>query len=367
MMRKIMYILMMGIIILLSSCVRRPLVDLSNTHYVRVYVDEELLNVTTGFYNEEYQRPYYASPDVLRIILADPETGEARAERFLRNKGCDEKGNYFDGYIVAAPGEYALLAYNFDTESLMIQNINNWYDITATSIEIAPHLKTRIPSRATKTTPSDDSKASEDVKAPEEYEKIVFGPDHLFSANCGNVYVPYRETVDTLRTPEGEYFYAESIVKSYYLQVRVQGLRFASSSVGLMTGMAGSSYVNGYGMNTDDNVTVYFEMINDKMSGDETAEDITTIYTTFSTFGKIPSAGNELEITFDFLTIYGKPYSEAIDITELFNTKEAIENQWLLIDHTIVIPEPPKVEPGSGGGIMPGVDDWEDIETDILI
>lgn len=367
MMRKIMNILMMGVIILLSSCVRRPLVDLSNTHYVRVYVDEELLNVTTGFYNEDYQRPHYASPEVLRIILADPETGETMAERFLRNQGSDERGNYFDGYIVADPGEYSLLAYNYDTESLMVQSIYNYHDIRATSIEIAPHLKTKIPSRATRTAASDDSKASEDVKAPEDYEKIVYGPDHLFSASYEKVYIPYQESVDTLRTPEGDYFSAQSIVKSYYLQVRVQGLRFTSSSVGLMTGMAGTSNINGSGIAPDDNVTVYFEMLNDKMNGDETAEDVTTIYTTFSTFGKIPSADNELEITFDFVTIYGKPYSEAIDITDLFSTREAIENQWLLIDHTIVIPEPPKVEPGSGGGIMPGVDNWEDIETDILI
>ena len=43
-----------------------------------------------------------------------------------------------------------------------------------------------------------------------------------------------------------------------------------------------------------------------------------------------------------------------------------INPDWLLLDDEIEIPEPPD-EPGSGGGFEPGVDDWDDIETDIII
>ena len=86
------------------------------------------------------------------------------------------------------------------------------------------------------------------------------------------------------------------------------------------------------------------------------------LYTTFNTFGKIPELKNNLQITFEFITTYGKTYSETFDITEIFATPEAINNHWLLIDHTITIPEPP---PGtSGGGFRPIVDDWGDINTD---
>ena len=70
---------------------------MSNTHYVRVYVNESIQNVTTGFYNEGYTRPEYKSPDVLRVFLADPQTGRVKAERFLRNNDRDENGLYYDG------------------------------------------------------------------------------------------------------------------------------------------------------------------------------------------------------------------------------------------------------------------------------
>ena len=365
-MRRMIHILCAAfafcVLLLTTSCERRPLLDMSNTHYVRVYVDEELLNVTKGFYNEDYARPEYDSPDVLRVVLADPQTGVAKAERFLRDMGKDEKGTYYEGYIIADPGRYKLMAYNFDTESTLVGNANNHNDAKAYTNEIASHLKTKIPSRAPK-----QASNSAQTKST---EKIVYDPDHLFAASCGEVYVPYAEEIDTLQTPEGEHFKASSLVKSYYLQVKVKGIRYATSSVGLMTGLAGSAWLNGAGMDKEDPVTVYFEM----MPGESSAagvmrtggNDVATIYTTFSTFGKLPDEENELEITFDFLTTYGKPYSETIDVTELFSTPEAVEHQWLLIDHVIEIPEPPEDET-AGGGFTPSVDEWGDVETDIII
>ena len=365
-MRRMIHILCAAfafcVLLLTTSCERRPLMDMSNTHYVRVYVDEELLNVTKGFYNEDYARPEYDSPDVLRVVLADPQTGVAKAERFLRDMGKDEKGTYYEGYIIANPGRYKLMAYNFDTESTLVGNANNHNDAKAYTNEIASHLKTKIPSRAPK-----QASNSAQTKST---EKIVYDPDHLFAASCGEVYVPYAEEIDTLQTLEGEHFKASSLVKSYYLQVKVKGLRYATSSVGLMTGLAGSAWLNGAGMDKEDPVTVYFEM----MPGESSAagvmrtggNDVATIYTTFSTFGKLPDAENELEITFDFLTTYGKPYSETIDVTELFSTPEAVEHQWLLVDHVIEIPEPPEGET-AGGGFTPSVDEWGDVETDIII
>ena len=44
-----------------------------------------------------------------------------------------------------------------------------------------------------------------------------------------------------------------------------------------------------------------------------------------------------------------------------------VNNQWLLLDYEIVIPPPP---PGSGsgnGGFKPSVDEWDDVQTDIII
>ncbi len=358
-MKRAVYLILFGILFL-YGCERRDIVELNNTHYVRVYINEELKNVTCGFYEQDIKKPVYSSPDVLRIFLADPQTGELRAERFLRNKGSDSRGTYYDGYIIADPGRYTLLAYNYDTENTVIKNSNNHMDAKASTNEIAPHLRSKIPSRI--------QKAGDTPGKADEFERIVYDPDHLFSANCGEVVIDHLAYVDTLLTPDRDYFYAESIVKTYYLQVRVKGLKYTTSSVGLLTGMAGSSWVNGSGMDEKDNVTLYFELLkNNTMavkSAKEPDNDIVTIYTTLSTFGKIPDAENNLKLTFDFLTIYGEPYSETLDISHQFSTPEARNQQWLLLDHTIEIPDPPKY---GGDGFKPVVDEWEDIETDIII
>lgn len=363
-MRRVLHILAVLVALALSvSCERRPLMELSNTHYVRVYVDEDIKNVTTGFYNDAHNRPDYKSPDVLRVSLSDPETGTVKAERFLRDKGEDEKGTYYEGYVIAEPGEYRLFAYNFDTESVVISDASNHSQAKAYTNEIASHLMTRIPSRASK---SDQQSAG--TKAP---ESIVYDPDHLFLANCGDLLVPYVEDVDTLKTRDGEHFSAKTVVTSYYLQVKVKGMQYVSSSVALLTGMSGSVWLSDGSMDKEHEVTVYFEMaaggensasgISSKASSDEVL-----IYTTFNTFGKLPDAANNLEITFDFLTVYGKPYSATFDITDEFYTPEAIEHHWLLLDQTIEIPEPPEGS-DSGGGFTPSVDDWSDVETDIVM
>ena len=98
----------------------------------------------------------------------------------------------------------------------------------------------------------------------------------------------------------------------------------------------------------------------------EDDDSVVTIYTTFSTFGKIPDVTNELEITFDFMTVYGESHSETLDVTEVFSEDVAIDNQWLLLNHTIEIPEPPP-STGGGGGFSPGVEDWGDVNADITI
>lgn len=343
-------IILTGVLMLLSSCERRPLFDLFNTHYVRVYIDEHLLNVTTGFYNPDHQKPAYSSPSIIRVALTDPDTGVVKAERYLRNMDRDERGTYYDGYIIADPGRYHMIAYNFDTEATIISGANSHLSMEAYTNEIASHLYSKIPSR---------------VKAPVPNERIVYEPDHLFVVDCGDVIVNYVEQLDTLKTPQGDYFTGESIVKSYYLQINVKGMQYVSSSVALLDGMAGSTRLHGRMPDTEDPVTVYFEMLKSDIPENEEGE--TVIYTTFNTFGKLPDVISNLEITFDFLTTYGRHYSEKLDITEKFKEPDAIDHQWIIIDHAISIPDPPAPEPGSGGGFVPEVGPWEDIETDIVI
>lgn len=345
--------------ILLTSCERRPLEDISNTHYIRIYIDENIKNVTTGFYNEDYSRPDYESPYVLRLTLSDPHTGEVKTERYLRDMRHDANGTYYEGYIIAAPGEYTMMAYNFDTRVTRIDNPNNHRSAKAYTNNIPSHIKTKLFSRI-------NQKASE---SNNEEEKIVFDPDHLFVASCGDLIIAHTDYVDTLKTRDGKFFRASSIVKSYYLQIRIKGMQYVSSAVSLLTGMSGSAWLFNREADNKDNATIYFEMIPGEtpstgLSKASDQEEV-ILYTTFNTFGKLPDVSSSLDITFDFMTIYGMPYSESIDITDVFETEEAIEHQWLLIDRVIEIPEPPPTQ--GGGGLSPSVGKFDEIHTEIII
>ena len=54
-----------------------------------------------------------------------------------------------------------------------------------------------------------------------------------------------------------------------------------------------------------------------------------------------------------------------IAINEKFSEPDVLDYQWILLDEVRNSPEPP--EGSDGGGFGAGVDDWEDIEPDIII
>ena len=366
------------------SCERRELVELSNTHYVRVYIKEDIKNVTQDFHPNAQNRPVYNQPDILRLLLADPETGKLKAERFLRTKKEDERGTYYEGYIVVYPGRYNLIAYNFDTEVCIVRNYSNFNKSEVYTNEIATYLRSRVSKNAMKVVQKNMqremyrvaqklalkgqqkmTRAGEDVTE----ERIVYDPDHFFLANCGDVYVPYTDELDTLTTANNDYFTAESVVKSYFIQVPVKNIDYATSSLGLVSGLAGSVKLGTGEINDEDPVTVYLEL----RPGENQAtgiskggsDEVAVMYTTFNTFGKLPESENGLTVTFDFLTTHGGSHTQTIDITDEFNSAQANENQWILVDEVIELPEP-KPQPGSGG-FKPTVGEWEDVHSEIII
>lgn len=327
-----------------SQCERRPLVDAGNTHYVRVYVDEQIKNVTTGFYDPSLKRPDYATPEVLRVALYDQTSGHIAAERYLRNRRVDARGVYYDGYIIAQPGDYRLITYNFGTETTIIDQSHLFHGAAAYTNEISSMLLQSL-----------------SVRADNDPQRIVYGPDHLLVDTHPNLQIDPREQIDTLYNESGDHFSARSIVLSYYLQIRVKGAQWISSAVGLISGMAGSALLNSGEARDEEPVTVYFEMERGGMDSNEPF-----IYTTFHTFGKLPDQTNNLSITFDVRTTDGRALTTTLDITDKFSEPDAVEHQWLLLDQVLNIPEPEEPE-GSGDGFTPEVDDWQDIETDIII
>lgn len=333
----------------LISCERRPLEDVANTHYVRVYINEEIKNITTGYYNPALPRPEYKRPEIIRAVLYNPDSGKMVSDRYLRRQGDDALGHYYDGYIIAPPGDYVLMAYSIGTESTIVGNEGYVGDAFVHTNTINTKLKSALSSKAAET------------ELP-----IRYDPDHIWKADCGQVNIPLTSRIDTLRNENNEpYFFGESLVLSYFIQIKIRNAQWISSSVALLSGMAGSKWMYTGEMNEKDETEVYFEMYN--VEDTKASEDnVYTQFATFGTFGKLPKEPSELTMTFDFITTYGAKYGIKLDITDIFKTPEAIDHQWLLIDKIITIPDPP-VGPNKPGGIDPDVGDWEDIGSDIEI
>lgn len=334
----------------LMSCEHRPLETPVNARYVRVYIDEDIKNVTCGFYNEAYERPEYIRPRAMRVVAADPNTGKVVSERYIQEQGTDEHGYYIHGYINLPPGTYNMLVYSHGSAYTMISNPNDYYAMTAYTSAVSEYYYQYIPSMS-------------QTKGP---EGIRRQPDHLFHEVVEGITVCTSPTLDTLRRADGSYFRAHSLVKSYYIQLKVKGIEWATSAISLLSGMAGSSLVHRHeGLVETDDINVLFSMR--QASRHRNADDGSSnavLYTTFHTFGKLPKQNNMLTVSFEFMKRDGTSQVEEIDITDMFSTPMVRDNQWILIEKEIELLPPAD---GSSGGMTPGVDDWDDIESGIIL
>lgn len=341
------------LLILLTACEHRPLVDLNNTHYIRVYLDEEIQNVTYGFYNENRRKPVYKRPTALRLTLCDPSTGEVVTERFLQQCGEDERGFYFEGHISARNGHYNLMVYSHGTETALIRNEQSYFGAEAYTNPIARHYYSYLPS----------------VRNEAPSGHIVYEPDHLFLCTCERIHIRSKNRTDTLRNEQGDHFTAPTCVQSYYIQVRVKGVEYISTAASLLTGLSPAVTLHDRAMQTEEPVHIFFEMNtlgHEKSARNGNGEE-SVIYTTFNTFGKLPEVTTELEVTFDFVTTDGRTQTERMDITPMFDTPQVIDHKWIIIDKEIVIDPPTEQPHESSGGLSPEVSEWEDRETDFEI
>ena len=319
------------------SCSHRELTDMNERRYIRVYLDEAIRNVSFGFYDENRTKPAYRSPEVIRAVFCHPEDGSIVSETYLQNKGVDERGAYIDGYVALKPGDYHLLMYNFDTESVHVRDEYNFYNMMVYTNPVSANMSK--------------------MKG-----KVVYEPDHFFREECELVHVDFL--TDTLRTAENTFFEATTCVKSYYIQINVKGAEYVSSAVAFLSGMAGSVRLCDGQKNEEDPVSVSFTLNpeREKMVRGEVIE----AYTTFNTFGKLEGQENYLTVTFEFYTRDGRTVTEEVRITDLFKTELVRVNQWIILDKTIVI-DPPSDGDQGDGGIDPDVEEWVNVRGDIYL
>lgn len=324
--RKILEFLLF-IVIVLSGCQHRALVDPVNLHYVKVYFNQQIQNTTYGFYDEEYIKPTFKTPSIMRFMLCESASGSVISERFLTDIGEDEKGRYIEGYITCPPGQYQMLAYNWDTELTRVKAQNNCKTVSAYT---EMHSK--------------------------KVDTVFKSPDLLFVAK-DRIVVNKKNKVDTLYGVNSKKFDASSIVESYFLKIPIRGLTNMRELNAVVTGFSPEEQLLD-NLRTDEQVGIYTTM---KM-GKEVEEDVYEFYTTFNTFAHVPGAISKLHIIFYLSLENGNMYSLDVDITEKFNSPDVLEHNWIIIDTVYDAPEGV-----GGGGFSPGVSQWETVSSDVYI
>lgn len=344
--RQIALLVLSAVVVLLPGCERRPILAPSNPILLRLKIDLNIQNVDPLT---------FAEPEVMRVLFYDPVTNTKISEDYLPATG---------GPINIVPGDYTLLVYNFDTESVLIKNDSYFHDIEAytgpiSSTTRANVLQTIQKAQATRAA-GDDQQSAEDaewdaaMKALQNSE-IVYEPDHLFVA---------RQPITIYETTGEQVIETDvaTVVETYYISVRVKNIQYMASAQALLTGQVKSNKI-GYdketGKSTED-VTLYFQM------GPGTdAENNDVVCAHFNTFGKLPNAESRLWLTILITNTDGTTAEWHRDITDEFHEEDPDDDrQIIIVEPEIDIPKP---ETGTGGGFTPIVDDWEEEQYDINI
>ena len=328
---------------LFMGCHRRPLVEKSDDIQINISLQiNTIINITTEIYNELIPVPDI-HPEMMRVMFFDPATNQLVTQAFIKNQEIDADGNQsITGSIKIRPGVYDMLCYNFDTSSTLIRNEYSWNTIESYTDEISDEMYARF--GYTRAEPF----------------HIAYEPDHLLVAREPRLEIKPSSKTIVIKTN------AQTVVDSYYVQIRLKNAQFASSASAVLTGMSPSNKFALNERNYTDPSGVFFEMQRSTDLRQRQSESQDVLCATFSTFGKIPESDSHLNITFNIITVDGKKVERTYDMNEVFKTEDAIKRHWLLIDDEIEIPKPDQPE-GGGGGFNPGVNDWEEEEGEIEI
>ena len=309
------YILLALLCILPSSCKRRPLTTADYMVIVNLEIDKDIVNHTVE-----------KDPSLMRCIFYDSESGAFVTQAFLPATG---------GQVSLIPArEYDVLVYNFDTESTWLEN-ENWYNKIYASTSLIPDsFRTKLRSRATK---GDE-------------ELIVYDPDHLFVGRLNDVFIPAR-SVDA--PPVILNIECETVVESWLLDVRtITGVKNIGSIAAVITSLSGSNRI-GPNERSSEYVSVYFD--------NQVIDENGILTAKFNTFGWTKSINEPQVLSLVFTDVAGHGHVYNFDVSNQFpDNKEQI----IRIVTEIDIPEPMT---SGDGGFVPKVDDWDEINTDIII
>ena len=361
--KRIVRILLAAALVMVSfsACHRRPLEEPSGAVRIAIKVDVKtvtnvnanirssvvLYGSNTSLWDEKLSQ---LDPELMRVLVYDPETDKLLTQSFISSTEIDAEGNkVFMGSLGISHGNYNFLVYNFDTPTTQVNQENSEQSIIAFTDEVSPAMKARYLG-----TKADDD---EDIN-------IHYEPEHLLVANEKDVRISPHDTLVIVRTE------ASTVVDTYYLQVRVKGMQFASSASAVISGLSPSNHI-GYNIRTvDPSAAVVFDMEKGQdLSLDGDNKDV--LCAVFNTFGKIDQVSSDLYVTFNVFDTAGNLRQYTANLDDVFKTEEAILYHWLIVDESclvIDIPDPGVNPPTPGnGGFQPQVDDWEEEEGTMVL
>lgn len=325
-------ILIMALALLMAACERRPLhePDFKTRVDVRIKV-EAVANVTCDVYNDKITVPSI-EPEVMRVMFFDLDEDKMLGESFISEVGKADSGEMvISGEVSVLPGDYRILVYSFGTESTLISSYDSWGGCRAYTDPLSSEML--------KTLAFKDTDGEQDIH---------YQPDHLLAARSENESIPWHSGTHLIQAD------ATSVVESYYLQVKVDGLEYVSSARAVLTSMSSGVPLSTAEPEYDTPVSLYIPLQKSDDKGDPVVCNV------FNTFGRIPDSTNDLEVTFDLKTVDGRTITKDFEISDLFLSEECVRHHWLLVEETIVVPPPPDPGPGAaGGGFDPVVNDWE--------
>ena len=353
--KRIVRILLAAALVMVSfsACHRRPLEEPSGAVRIAIKVDVKtvtnvnanicssvvLYGSNTSLWDEKLSQ---LDPELMRVLVYDPETDKLLTQSFISSTEIDAEGNkVFMGSLG--------MVYNFDTPTTQVNQENSEQSIIAFTDEVSPAMKARYLG-----TKADDD---EDIN-------IHYEPEHLLVANEKDVRISPHDTLVVVRTE------ASTVVDTYYLQVRVKGMQFASSASAVISGLSPSNHI-GYNIRTvDPSAAVVFDMQKGQdLSLDGDNKDV--LCAVFNTFGKIDQVSSDLYVTFNVFDTAGNLRQYTANLDDVFKTEEAILYHWLIVDESclvIDIPDPGVNPPTPGnGGFQPQVDDWEEEEGTMVL
>ena len=286
-------------------------------HKELCYDHPHLANVQVIF---DWKNAHGPIPTNMRLYLFPSNRGESFLYEFTNPKG---------GNISVPTGHYKALCVNYDTETILYRNINQFSNFEAYATDGTLGVRATSVPRAVGT----------------EKERIAKSPDRLWCAHINDICIENLKTVLTICPKE--------ITSCYRVKVKnVSHLKYIAQDgiSGALSGVSGGLLVSIEKPSTEF-VTIPFKMIQ---------KDSTTLTADFLCFGHCPSTQKSHKLVIYVIFADGRKCYYTYDVTSQIHNAPDPRNVFIVLD-SLPLPKPIV----NGSGFQTSVDKWQNININI--